>query len=75
VLGIDAAWTVSQPSGLALVAETAMGWRLVAVEASYQRFLTQAHGLPREEHPTGSKPGPEALLASSHTLCGGPVSL
>jgi predicted RNase H-like nuclease len=75
VLGIDAAWTVSQPSGVALVAETASGWRLVAVEASYQRFLAQAHGLPPEERPTGSIPDPEALLASSHTLCGGPVSL
>jgi predicted RNase H-like nuclease len=75
VLGIDAAWTVSQPSGVALVAETATGWRLVAVEASYQRFLARAHRLPRDEHPTGSIPDPEALLASSHILCGGPVSL
>ena len=28
VLGIDAAWTVSQPSGVALAVETEGGWRL-----------------------------------------------
>ena len=38
VLGIDAAWTVTQPSGLALVTGTYKDWRLLAVESSYQRF-------------------------------------
>jgi predicted RNase H-like nuclease len=39
VLGIDAAWTDKQPSGVALVVEEADGWRLLAVEESYHRFL------------------------------------
>jgi hypothetical protein len=37
VLGIDAAWTLLQPSGVAVMSETSTGWHLVAVEASYQR--------------------------------------
>ena len=38
VLGIDAAWTGTQPSGVALAEETERGWRLKAVASSYARF-------------------------------------
>ena len=44
VLGIDAAWTITEPSGVALAIETASGWRLAAVEASYDHFLERARG-------------------------------
>ena len=35
VLGIDAAWTVGQPSGVALVVERGGGWACAAVAPSY----------------------------------------
>jgi hypothetical protein len=44
VLGIDAVWTLSQPSGVAVMNETSTGWRFVAAEASYQRFHALADG-------------------------------
>jgi predicted RNase H-like nuclease len=76
VLGIDAAWTLTQPSGVALVAEAATGWQLIAVEPSYQRFQARATGdLATEVRPSGSPPVASALLASSAALCGRPVDL
>jgi predicted RNase H-like nuclease len=75
VLGIDAAWTASQPSGVAVVSEISSGWHLVAAEPSYQRFLARAYSLPPEERPTGSASKPEELLSSAVKLCGRPVDL
>ena len=40
VLGIDAAWSQHNDSGIALIVETAADtWRTIAVAASYKRFL------------------------------------
>jgi predicted RNase H-like nuclease len=75
VLGIDAAWTTSQASGVALVAEKGPAWELLAVESSYQRFHAKADGSLPETFPSGSRPDAAALLASSATLCGVPVDL
>jgi predicted RNase H-like nuclease len=76
VLGIDAAWTLSQPSGVALAVECAGGWRLTAVASSYQRFLALADmGLSAEERPSGSPPDPVALLTAASVLAGHPVDL
>ena len=41
VLGIDAALTVHQPSGIALVQNTATGWSCLAVAPSYRAFIGQ----------------------------------
>jgi predicted RNase H-like nuclease len=76
VLGIDSAWTSTQPSGVALAAETSDGWRLVAVESSYQHFHARADDrLIPETRPRGSLPDARALLASAATLCGKRVDL
>jgi predicted RNase H-like nuclease len=75
VLGIDAAWTLTQPSGVALVAKSVDGWRLVCVEPSYQRFHAGAHGLPPEVRPSGSEPKPNELLLSALKLCGRSLDL
>src|SRR5215510_4300874 len=76
VLGIDAAWTLAQPSGVALAAETIDGWRLIAVASSYQHFDALADDrLTREARPRGSMPDARALLASATRLCGTPVDL
>jgi predicted RNase H-like nuclease len=75
VLGIDAAWTLTEPSGVALVSESDSGWRLTAVAGSYKQFQALADGTPAERIPTGSKPDPRALLAAAAKLAGAPVEL
>jgi predicted RNase H-like nuclease len=73
VLGIDAAWTLIQPSGVALVAESAAGWRLIAVESSYQRFQALADKRQRTDmRPVGSPPDVPALLNAASELSGRP---
>ena len=62
VLGIDAAWTAANPSGVALVAETDGIWRIVAVAASFEDFI----GLAGDDE--GS--GPAALIAAAARLAG-----
>ena len=76
VLGIDAAWTETQPSGVALAVETENGWRLAAVEASYDHFLERASGdAPAEDRPRGSKPNAGELLAAASRICGRRIDL
>ena len=76
VLGIDAAWTAHQPSGIALVQRTTAGWSCLAVAASYKAFLAQASGetWDSEQKATGSRPNPAALLEASKQLSGAEVS-
>jgi predicted RNase H-like nuclease len=76
ILGIDAAWTLTQPSGVALVAKHSTGWCLTAVEASYQNFLARTdRSFLAEERPSGSPPDAPALLASAAILSGGAIDL
>jgi len=76
VLGIDAACTETEPSGIAVAAEYPDGWRLVAAASSYQRFCALAdRRLQPEKRPSGSLPDPRALLVSASVLCGQPVDL
>jgi predicted RNase H-like nuclease len=76
VLGIDAAWTVKQPSGVAAAVGTAGGWRLAAVEASYDCFIACANGVePGAERPRGSIPSAADLLDAARRICGAPVGL
>ena len=70
VLGIDAAWTAHNPSGVALATDTGEGWRLVAAAPSYAAFHAQA-GVLREN----LLPDAAALLASARALCGAAVDL
>lgn len=69
ILGIDAAWTLTQPSGVALVLEDGHGWRLCEVAPSYPIYerLDSGEAWPR---PVGSKPDVTALIAVSLRLCG-----
>jgi predicted RNase H-like nuclease len=76
VLGIDAAWTLTQPSGVALAIESREGWHLLAAASSYQRFFALADRCQlAEERPTGSPPNAAGLLAAASALCGRPVDL
>ncbi|MFK4771902.1 hypothetical protein [Rhizobium sp. ZW T2_16] len=69
VLGIDAAWTERQPSGVALVVDNGAGWHLLKIAASYKAF-TETDDRRYARH-LGSKPDPEAILAAA----GVPVDL
>jgi predicted RNase H-like nuclease len=71
VLGIDAAWTEAQPSGVALVEEVSSGWRLVTVESSYSRFHALAGG-PEAGRPSGSRPVANSLIETCQRLTGRP---
>jgi predicted RNase H-like nuclease len=76
VLGIDAAWTLHNPSGVALAAETDAGWRIVAAESSYQRFMARGDAsLAGDLRPTGSRPDAEKLLKAARQLCGTDISI
>ena len=76
VLGIDAAWTAHQPSGIALVQNTARGWSCLAVAPSYEAFIAQAssQGWDPEQKASGSRPDPAALLKATKKLAGAEVS-
>lgn len=73
VLGIDAAWTSTEPSGVAAVERHGVNWRLVRVAASYQAFLSK-DPLKSARH-RGSTPDPHALLSKTAELTATPVSV
>jgi predicted RNase H-like nuclease len=76
VLGIDAAWTLKQPSGVAVAKRVGTVWHLVELAPSYQGFNALAvHDLAPELLPCGSRPDAAELLESSRKLCGLPVDL
>ena len=62
VLGIDAAWTSANPSGVALAAKTGTVWRLIAAAASFEEFVRLADG--------NDGSGPSALIATACRLAG-----
>jgi predicted RNase H-like nuclease len=62
VLGIDAAWTEIQPSGVALAEEIGGEWRLATVAASYADF-----GANRTDLSAASAAG---LISASEAVCG-----
>ena len=71
VLGIDAAWTATEPSGVALAVETEGGWRLAAVEAGYDHFVERADGAdPGLGRPRGATAEAARLVAAVSRLVG-----
>ena len=76
VLGIDAAWTAHQPSGISLVQRTTSGWSCLAVAPSYEAFIAQTscRAWDPGQKSTGSRPDPSALLHASQQLTGAEVS-
>ena len=77
VLGIDAAWTAHQPSGVALVRQRGDAWSCAALAPSYQSFIDLAHGTPVDwaSRPQGSRPEIIALVDAAERLGGRPVDL
>lgn len=71
VLGIDAAWTEQEPSGIALGVLDGMRWKIAAVAPSYAAF-----GMPpTAARARGSLPDIPRLLRISEKLADGPVDL
>ena len=76
VLGIDAAWTETQPSGVAVAAKFDGGWKLLAVAPSYDEFLaTVDRSLQPPVKPSGSPIDAKALLAIASSRAGRKVDL
>ena len=76
VLGVDAAWTAHNPSGVALVEEGARGWRLRGAAPSYLAFQALARGgIDASGAPLGSKPDAAALLDACRALTGAVPSM
>ena len=71
ILGIDAAWSLTQPSGVAVVVNEGQRWRLVAVEASYSCFINGRSHLK----PAGSSPNARDLLSAAAEKAEAPVDL
>ncbi len=46
VLGIDAAWTAREPSGVALVRKNQGRWQVLGVQPSYNAFIQAAENQP-----------------------------
>jgi predicted RNase H-like nuclease len=72
VLGIDAAWGTKEPSGVALVKQTAAGWRCVAVAPSYGAFIAMADGTQVDwsTRHAGGEAHVDTLLAAATRLAG-----
>ena len=73
VLGIDAAWTQAEPSGVALLASSGDGWSCRGVAPSYDAFIDLAHGRTVDWQASqfaGSTPNIATLLDSVRKLCG-----
>ncbi len=73
ILGIDAAWTEKEPSGVALLEGSAGEWRCVAVAPSYDSFLSSAEGTPVDwsAQSGGAIPDVGRLLSAAGKLLGG----
>ncbi len=69
VLGIDAAWTPTGHSGVALVVKEQGSWRLLAVESTFDRFVALKNRSSPNE--TACPPRSKALhvLTTAQTFC------
>ena len=71
VIGIDAAWTATEPSGVAFCIEDPEGWRCAAVAPSYADFIALGQGRAVDWHRLrieGGTPAPELLLLAARTI-------
>jgi predicted RNase H-like nuclease len=78
ILGIDAAWTTSQPSGVALIQQRGSRWCCVALAPSYRTFIEQAEGIATDWSVSrfpGSEPGVPRLLDAAERLASHPPDL
>lgn len=72
ILGIDAAWTEREPSGVALLVRHKGTWRCRAVAPSYDSFLSLGRGgsVNWSVAHKGSRVAPQSLLEAARALAG-----
>ena len=72
VLGIDAAWTATEPSGVAVVVGDAGRWTCRGVAPSYCQFHELAAGQPTDwtQRPPAGAINVKELLSSAEALVG-----
>lgn len=75
VLGIDAAWTLKEPSGVALIGKAGERWRLLTAAPSYEIFQGHSAVTPTNSRPRGSAADARQLLLASSAIAGAPVDL
>jgi len=78
VLGIDAAWTEREPSGVALIQGEGDGWRAVAVAPSYEAFVAVSRGTPVDWQAgrfAGSQPNIPELLKAAQEMATATLSV
>ena len=78
IIGIDAAWTLTEPSGVALVTSRGGGWHCLAVAPSYDSFLAHARGICidwDQDRFQGSPPPVADLLQAARDLAGATVDI
>lgn len=70
MLGIDAAWTVTEPSGVALIEAIDGRWSCRALAPSYEQFIRLARGIPVDwaGTPRGSTPAVADLVRAAERL-------
>ncbi len=73
VLGIDAAWTEKEPSGVALIEGSPGEWQCVTVAPSYDSFLSAGEGRPVDwtTKSRGALPDVGRLLSAAEKLLHG----
>ncbi len=75
ILGIDAAWTATQPSGIALVSSEAGRWRVTFAGSSYGHLIDHAAGRIPSLRPSGSVADAAGVLAAAEQIAGAPIDL
>lgn len=70
VLGIDAAWTERNPSGIAVASEAVGGWQLKGAWPSVAHFLADANGQPCPDKASGGVAPAADLLEATQKLTG-----
>jgi predicted RNase H-like nuclease len=70
VLGIDAAWTEKNASGVAVAVEDANGWQLKGAWPSVAHFMAAAYEQPSPDKPSGGVAPANDLLAATRGLVG-----
>lgn len=73
ILAIDAAWTVTEPSGIALLRGAGRDWTCVGLAPSHAQFLGVADGTPVDwsAKPTGHEPVASELVDAAQVLLDG----
>lgn len=75
ILGADAAWTATEPSGVALIRKNPDNgrWEYVVVAPSYNAFIAAANGTPVQwdMRPESGAPDPKSLLMAAQQHLGG----